>query len=268
MLKINIIGVILAVIAIISGIVFIIVELGYSLTTLTVLISIFMFIAATWFSIAIYDRLNRKKKEKDVDLKIYSTIESMRDRLENQLNTIENRLMANEERWKDVNHLLLSSQKALPEKFKVTKVPILTDFLRGFGLTENDMYIDQNLVFVLTPFNESKRDTYNVIADVCNKVNLKCMRGDEEFIRGDILQHIIRLLVRARLVIANIDGRNPNVFYELGIAHAIDKPIIIVSSSLSDTPFDIKSKHLIIYKDKISLKNELRNALLKAFIKE
>ncbi len=194
-------------------------------------------------------------------------LESMRERLEKQLYKIEDRLMTTEERWRDVNHLLLSSQRVLPDQFTTSKSPVLTEFLRGFGLTKKDLTIEQDLVFVLTPFHESKGATFDIIIEVCRSVGLRCFRGDEEYIRGDILQHIIKLLVRARLVVANIDGRNPNVFYELGIAHSIDKPIILISRSLPKTPFDVKSKHLILYRDKATLVSELKSALTKALVK-
>lgn len=227
--------------------------------TLTMTLTILMF----W-----YERARRAREEEKYDRdKMRAKLEYMRERLERELYKIEDRLMATEERWKDINHLLLSSQSTLPDDLQTLRAPVLTKFLRGFGLTKKDLTIEQDLVFVLTPFHESKRATFDTITEVCRSVGLKCLRGDEEYIMGDILQHIIKLLVRARLVVANIDGRNPNVFYELGIAHAIDKPIIIISRSLPKTPFDVKSKHLIIYRTKAELVSELKSALTKALVK-
>ena len=75
-------------------------------------------------------------------------------------------------------------------------------------------------------------------------------------------------MVRSRLVIANIDGRNPNVFYELGIAHAIDKPTIIISKSVPDIEIDIKSKYLLLYKNEQDLKEQIRKNLTKILVKE
>ncbi|MDD5338968.1 MAG: hypothetical protein PHG35_06130 [Dehalococcoidales bacterium] len=260
---------IIAAVLVLASIIIVLITIGdFSINTLVAIILTIMVVAITSLLVGseIYRRSKNEKHYDEIEMK--SSLDSMRDRLENKLYDIENRLMATEERWKDVNHLLLSSQKALPEQLKTTKVPVLSDFLRGFGLTENDLYIDKKLVFVLTPFNETKRDTYDAIVDVCNKVGLICMRGDEEYVKGELLPHIIRQIVRARVIIANIEGRNPNVYYELGIAYAIDKPIIIVSRSISEALFDVKSKHLIIYRDNVSLKNKLRTALTKVFIKE
>jgi len=235
---------------------------------LTIAVTTTAVVLAVTYLMYFYKRISRAREyDKYNQEKMMAEIKFLRERLERQLYDITDRLVTTEERWRDVNHLLLSSQRILPDQFTTSKSPVLTEFLRGFGLTEKDLTIEQDLVFVLTPFHESKRATFDIIVEVCRSVGLRCFRGDEEYIRGDILQHIVKLLVRARLVVANIDGRNPNVFYELGIAHSIDKPIILISRSLPKTPFDVKSKHLILFRDKATLVSELKSALTKALVK-
>ncbi|MOA36985.1 hypothetical protein D3C78_1585460 [compost metagenome] len=76
---------------------------------------------------------------------------------------------------------------------------------------------------------------------------------------SNILAHIAEQIAKSRLVIANISGRNPNVFYELGLAHALGKPVIIVSESLSDIPFDINSSRILAFDDEKDLEVKLRN---------
>jgi hypothetical protein len=215
------------------------------------------------------ERLRSRGRENYDQEKMRSQLEIIRDSLEKDLYKIEDRLSASEKRWEDTNHLILSSTKAQSDILDEPASAPLTNFLRAFGLTKKDMAIERDLVFVLTPFHKQKLSTYQIILRVCNDVGLRCVRGDEEFIKGDLLAHIIKLLVRARLVIANVEGRNPNVFYELGIAQAIDKPTILVckTSFDFDVPFDIKSRQLILYKDKASLENELKQALTKALAK-
>lgn len=203
-----------------------------------------------------YDHLNQKAK-----------IDEIRLRLERQSYDLENRLISTDERWKDIQHLLLSSQKRQPDDLKQSKAPQISEFLRNLGLGDNDLIVDNELVFVLTPFHKDKLMTFNTIVEVCREVGLRCLRGDEEYIRGELLPHIIKQLVKARLVIANIEGRNPNVLYELGIAHAIDKPTILISKSPIKAPFDVKAKHLLIYTDLPSLKRRLKLALTKALVK-
>ncbi len=92
--------------------------------------------------------------------------------------------------------------------------------------------------------------------------------GDEDSIKGDILPYILRKIVKARLVIACMDGRNANVFYELGIAHALGKPTILISSSkeIKVVPVDVRSKYITFYKDTNDLINVLRKSINKLLI--
>lgn len=53
-------------------------------------------------------------------------------------------------------------------------------------------------------------------------------------------------MLSANLIIAVIDGRNPNVFYELGLAHAFGKTVVMISGGLENIPFDIQSQRMVI----------------------
>jgi nucleoside 2-deoxyribosyltransferase len=128
--------------------------------------------------------------------------------------------------------------------------------------------VDKALVFILTPFHPEFQKSFNAIAAVCTELGLRPLRGDEEFIAGDVFPHILRLIVRARIVIANIEGRNPNVFYELGIAHALGKTTILVAEANKEIPFDIKAKKLILYKSLFNLKQRLRIELARSLAME
>lgn len=72
----------------------------------------------------------------------------------------------------------------------------------------------------------------------------------------------IESTTKANLIIANINGRNANVMYELGIAQAMDKPVLLVSKDPESLPVDIKSKRFLIYSDYENLKNLIRNELI------
>lgn len=195
-------------------------------------------------------------------------LDAYRDNLERKIYEIEEKLAADKETWREMYHILLSSQKDIEYQEKKTEPPKLSMFLRHLGLVKNDMRIDRRLVFVLTPFHESHTETFNTIARVCNRYGFKCYRGDEEFVEGDIFPHLLKNIVQARLIIANIDGRNPNVFYELGIAHAVDKPIILVSRSIQDVPFNLKSRSIILFEDQEDLVIKLKEALLKTLMRQ
>lgn len=191
-------------------------------------------------------------------------LEMLRRSFEDRLYQLTDRLTATEERWRDVNHLLISSQTAASLALsQPPKVP-LTEFLKSAGVTEEDLAIDRSLVFVLTPFHPDFRPAFETVVSVCRDANLKCLRGDEEAQIGEILPHILHLLARARVVVANVDGRSPNVYYELGIAHAMDKGTILISSSVEQLPFDVRAKRIVVYSDLDDLRSKLRQELVKA----
>lgn len=191
----------------------------------------------------------------------HAILSVLRSSYEDRIADLNNRLLATESRWKEVNHLLLDSQRAQPTSIEDARVPI-TSFLRQFGITASDAEVDPALIFVLTPFNERERPVFNVIQTVCSRYGFRCMRGDEEF-AGEILPHVVALITKARLVVANISGRNPNVYYELGIAHALGKPTILVSRTLDEVPFDLRTKRIVLFGDRKDLAEKLRDEMVK-----
>lgn len=194
-------------------------------------------------------------------------LEIMRRTLEEKVYKETDRLTSNFDRWGDVNHLLLDSIRKLDKKIDRSGYERVDNrFLSSVGADKYLNNIRKNSVFVLTPFHPKYEKTYDVIAKSCDRVGLKCSRGDEKFIRGGVLSHILGELLTASVVIANIDGRNPNVFYELGIAHALDKDVIIVSSSVHEVPFDLKSQRLVIWNNPEELDRELNRTLTRLLV--
>jgi hypothetical protein len=91
-----------------------------------------------------------------------------------------------------------------------------------------------------------------------------CHRGDKEPGPGEIITHIIENLVLSELAIADLTGRNPNVFYELGVRHAVNDNTILISESEDDVPFDLRGQRLILYKRDFEGGGRLRNEITKA----
>jgi hypothetical protein len=54
-------------------------------------------------------------------------------------------------------------------------------------------------------------------------------------------------MVSARLIVADCTDRNPNVFYEIGLAHTIGKPTILLTQKSEDVPFDLRHLRYIEY---------------------
>ena len=205
--------------------------------------------------------LKDKSRSRYDDLHNKAMISEIRTSYESQLRDLTKELMGNEDRWKEMNHLLISSQKTVREVD--SKAPTdSTKFLRGMGISQGEMAVNPKLVLVLMPFNSEYDKLYEEISSVCRRSGLDCVRGDEERSQGDILAHIIRLMVKARVIIAEITERNPNVYYELGIAHAMDKSTILIARDLNSVPFDIQSLRIIFYQKLELLRRQLSEALL------
>lgn len=187
-------------------------------------------------------------------------LSEIRASVEAQLAKLTKELTATEGRWNEVNHLVVSGQNSQVE---TTGEVRLTRFLADMGVRESDLELDPTLVFVLTPFGSEEFETYDTVRNVCLRSGLKCARGDEEFARAEILPNILRQIARARVVVANIGTRNPNVFYELGIAHSMGKPTILISQTIADVPFDVKHRQVLVYRDQQELDRDLTASLLR-----
>ena len=189
-------------------------------------------------------------------------MESIRNSIEKQIYNLNDRLILNEERWRDVNHLLLRNEY-IGNNTPITnsRQTYYSDFLKANGITQNDLLIDNRLVFILTPFHDNYSEDYKVIREACTQSGFNAYRGDENYIKGDIFPEMLKLIVKSNLIIANINGRNPNVLYELGIAQAIDKPVILISSEPEKLPIDIKSKRFLVYRNYTELQEMIRKEL-------
>lgn len=76
-----------------------------------------------------------------------------------------------------------------------------------------------------------------------------------------IIQDVVSLIDRSRIVICDCSGRNPNVFYEAGIAHTLGRDVIIITQSEHDIPFDLRHLRYIKYLNNTQGLDELEKAL-------
>ena len=74
-----------------------------------------------------------------------------------------------------------------------------------------------------------KSEYEKVIIPAIKENNIKCVRGDEIYSKQRIMDDIWNSLRNCKLVVAELTGKNPNVMYEIGLAHAIGKPVIIIT---------------------------------------
>jgi FimV-like protein len=187
-------------------------------------------------------------------------MDEFRTHLEHQLRELNERFASTNSRWNELNHLVVSGQLEEDRSRRAARVAP-SRFLRSHGISLKDISVKQDLVFVLTPFEQSMDGPFKAVVDVGQRLNLRVNRGDEYAVKGDIFPQLLRYIVQARVVVANISGRNPNVFYELGIAHALDKPVVLIAHKESEIPFDVRSKTVIFYREDQDLKAPLTEAL-------
>ena len=96
-------------------------------------------------------------------------------------------------------------------------------------------------VFVLMPFEREPETIYeNVLEPVITSLKYKVSKSDKNLKSGVVIEQIWESIKKASLIVADVSGRNPNVFLELGYAMALEKKIIIITRSKDDIPFDIK----------------------------
>src|SRR3984885_9839295 len=107
--------------------------------------------------------------------------------------------------------------------------------------------------FVLMPFDPAFDDIYRLgIKETAEKLGIRAERVDEQiFHKENILERIYGQIDAADLIIADLTGRNPNVFYETGYAHAKGKLCLLLTSRADDIPFDLKHHRHLIYGDSI-----------------
>lgn len=102
--------------------------------------------------------------------------------------------------------------------------------------------------FVMMPFGEwFDRYYQDIYVPAIKEAGFEPVRGDELFHTGSVVEQIWEQIEKAKLLLADLSGKNPNVFYELGLAHAARKPVVFAAGELGDVPFDLRHLRVIIY---------------------
>lgn len=106
---------------------------------------------------------------------------------------------------------------------------------------------DPDLVAVMMPFSPAFSAVYESLKEGIEAAGMRCLRADDIWERDHILDDVLSLIWRARVVIADLSEKNPNVFYETGIAHTLGRDTILVAQSMSDIPFDLQGIRALKY---------------------
>ena len=127
---------------------------------------------------------------------------------------------------------------------------------------------DSSLVAVMMPFDTEYDAVYDAIKKAVSDAGLYCQRVDDIWDSDHIMADVASLLWRAEVVVADLTGRNPNVFYEVGLAHALPRKTVMLTQNSSDVPFDLRSIRYLRYDmddvinhDGFDLKRDLKKRL-------
>lgn len=116
---------------------------------------------------------------------------------------------------------------------------------------------DRDVCFVISPIGKSGTKTFQTFRDALDFVirpalegsdyELQVIRADDIERPGSFIKDILENLLNSFLVIADLTGQNPNVFYELGVRHALSPRTILIAQSMDDIPSDLREYRTIIY---------------------
>jgi nucleoside 2-deoxyribosyltransferase len=131
---------------------------------------------------------------------------------------------------------------------------------RFFSKPKSDT--NPNLVSVMMPFSKDFQEIFNAITAACENVNMICLRADDFWKNSVIIQDIFELIYTSGIVIADFSKRNPNVLYEVGIAHTLGKHVIPIVQNIEDIPFDLHHHRVLTYHDNDEGRQKLTNDLM------
>lgn len=150
--------------------------------------------------------------------------------------------------------------------FRKTQIGIWSSSKKTIRFSNYKVNIQLPEVFIISQFGGLYDELYNnVIKPLFIQHNMKPIRADEISNSTFILEDIIRSLQTASIIIADITPNNPNVFYELGFAHAIGKDVILLceKEKRSSLPFDVSAYRTIFYENTMLGKDKIEGELNK-----
>jgi nucleoside 2-deoxyribosyltransferase len=123
---------------------------------------------------------------------------------------------------------------------------------------------DKKLCFIIMPFRKELEEVYSHgIKPAVEESGYRCVRAKEIIGAGNITRIIIEHILQADVVVADLTGQNPNVFYELGVAHSVGNKTIMITQDIQSIPFDISSYRVVSYEQTIEGAHRLCEQLLK-----
>ena len=123
-------------------------------------------------------------------------------------------------------------------------------------------------VAVMMPFSSVFDPVYEAIKAACKDEGLSALRVDEIYRPNIIMNDVFRTIIQSTVVVCDLTGRNPNVLYETGLAHARNCEVIILTQREDDIPFDLGHIRHISYLPNGEGLAKLREDLRRFFVIE
>jgi hypothetical protein len=128
-----------------------------------------------------------------------------------------------------------------------------------------DVCLVEGRAFVVMEYGPPYDELYSeVIRPVCKELDLETIRADEVNVPGLVIEDIERDIRESKLIIADISPSNANVYYEVGYARGINKPIILVAEKGTKLPFDVMAFRTLFYENSIGGKGRFVERLKKS----
>ena len=120
-------------------------------------------------------------------------------------------------------------------------------------------------VAVMMPFSQEFNEVHETIKAACTDLGVTTRRVDEIYGPRKIMDDIFSTIAQSQAVVSDLTGRNPNVLYETGLAHALDRDVVAIVQNDEDVPFDLKHIRFVKYVQNTEglgkLRSELRRSL-------
>ncbi len=136
------------------------------------------------------------------------------------------------------SHVASGMKNAVYPKYRVHPV---------FGA--GSFQVKKDLCLILMPFNVPSLEAVyqDLISPAIERAGLKVIRADNIYSNSSIMEDIWKCINQARIIVADLTDRNPNVFYEVGISHTLGKEVIMLVQDMNDVPFDLRHLRAIVY---------------------
>jgi len=111
------------------------------------------------------------------------------------------------------------------------------------------------------PFKSELNFVHQVIKSSTKDFGIDCKRADERFIAHPVMDDVKIQIAEADLIIVDFTDKNPNVYYEAGLADAMNKDWVVLAQSTDDLAFDVRHIRCIQYSNVMGADKELRHKL-------